>query len=185
MSTTGAPSARTSHTATWSGTEMIVWGGYFFDGTDHYLDTGGRYNPTTNSWTPTSLANVPDGRALHTAVWTGSEIIVWGGQAGLDLGYYFNTGGRYDPSMDSWIATNTINAPDGRYRHTALWTGHEVIVWGGILYSNTYTNTGGRYCAESGPTPTPSPTPTPTPCTGRCGPTPRPRPTPHLRPAPQ
>jgi N-acetylneuraminic acid mutarotase len=120
MSTTGAPSARTSHTATWSGTEMIVWGGYFFDGTDHYLDTGGRYNPTTNSWTPTSLANVPDGRALHTAVWTGSEIIVWGGQAGLDLGYYFNTGGRYDPSMDSWIATNTINAPDGRYRHTAL-----------------------------------------------------------------
>jgi len=74
-------------------------------------------------------------------------MIVWGGQAGLDLGYYFNTGGRYDPSTDSWAATSTVDAPDGRYRHTAVWTGNEMIVWGGILFSNTYSNTGGRYCA--------------------------------------
>jgi hypothetical protein len=74
-------------------------------------------------------------------------MIVWGGQAGLDLGHYFNTGGRYDPGTDSWTATSTVNAPGGRYRHTAVWTGNEMIVWGGILYSNTYTSTGGRYCA--------------------------------------
>ena len=76
-----------------------------------------------------------------------AEMIVWGGQAGLDLGHYFNTGGQYDPSTDSWTATSTANAPDGRYRHTAVWTGNEMIVWGGILYSNTSTSTGGRYCA--------------------------------------
>ena len=28
---------------------------------------------------------------------------------------YLNTGGRYNPSTDSWIATSTTNAPAGRY----------------------------------------------------------------------
>ena len=46
----------------------------------------------------------------HTAVWTGSEMIVWGG---FDSGTsYLNTGGRYNPSTDSWTATSTTNAPD-------------------------------------------------------------------------
>ena len=146
-----APSARSVSGPVWTGSEMIVWGGYFFDGSDHYLNSGGRYNPNTNTWTATSTANAPDGRSLHTAVWTGSEMIVWGGEAGLDLGYYFNTGGRYDPGTDSWTATSTVNAPDGRYRHTAVWTGNEMIVWGGTLYTNTSTNTGGRYCAPGPP----------------------------------
>jgi hypothetical protein len=147
-STVNAPSGRASPKAVWTGSEMIVWGGYFFDGTFHYLNTGGRYNPNTNSWTTTSTANAPDGRSSHTAVWNGAEMIVWGGHGDLDLlGYYFNTGARYDPSTDSWTATSTVNAPDGRYRHTAVWTGSEMIVWGGILYSNTSTGTGGRYCA--------------------------------------
>ena len=47
----------------------------------------------------------------HTAVWTGSEMIVWGGSNGSS---YFNTGGRYNPSTDSWIATSTTNAPAAR-----------------------------------------------------------------------
>jgi hypothetical protein len=152
--TANAPSARTVHDPVWTGSEMIVWGGFSFDGTGNeiYLNTGGRYNPNTNSWTATTTTNAPDGRTTHTAVWTGAEMIVWGGQAGLDLGYYFNAGARYDPDTDSWTATSTVNAPDGRYRHTAVWTGNEMIVWGGILYSNTSTNTGGRYCVPGPPT---------------------------------
>ena len=35
--------------------------------------------------------------------------------------------------------------------HTAVWTGNEMIVWGGILYTNTSTSTGGRYCAPGPP----------------------------------
>ena len=38
----GAPSPRHAHSAVWTGTEMIVWGGY--DGTDALAD-GGRYVP--------------------------------------------------------------------------------------------------------------------------------------------
>jgi hypothetical protein len=34
--------------------------------------------PCTDQWGATSTANAPSGRSLHTAVWTGSEMIVWG-----------------------------------------------------------------------------------------------------------
>jgi hypothetical protein len=57
---------------------MIIWGGDFGNGPT-WLNTGGRYNPSTNTWVTTSLTNAPTARALHTAVWTGNEMIVWGG----------------------------------------------------------------------------------------------------------
>ena len=130
-----APSPRDYHTAVWTGTEMIVWGG------EVETNTGGRYNPITDSWTATSIANAPAARAQHTAVWTGSEMIVWGG---YNCCTWFNTGGRYDPNTDSWTATSTINAPERRWYHRALWTGSEMIVWGGTN-ETIYLNTGGRY----------------------------------------
>jgi len=164
--TANAPLARYLHTAIWTGNEMIVWGGN--DGTQNGdLNTGGKYNPSTNSWTVTSTANAPDGRESHTAVWTGSEMIVWGGTADT-------TGGRYNPKADTWTDTSTVNAPAARSNHTAVWTGSEMIVWGGG--PGALVSGGSRYCARS------APTPTPTPCTGRCSPTPRPRPTPAPRP---
>jgi len=128
-SLTNAPSPRADHTAVWTGSEMIVWGGAFFDGNYHNLNTGGRYNPSTNSWTATSTTNAPSGRGIHAAVWTGGEMIVWGGVD--DNQNPVNTGGSYDPGTDSWTATSTTNAPTGRFFHTAVWTGSEMIVWGG------------------------------------------------------
>ena len=44
--------------------------------------------------------------------------------------------------------------------YTAVWTGSEIIVWGG---NGGGLNAGGRYCVPSG---IPSPTPAPTPCPG-------------------
>src|SRR5204863_7044898 len=108
------------------------------------FNTGGRYNPSTDSWTATSTSNASAARWAHTAVWTGSEMIVWGG---VGSSGELNTGGRYNPSTDSWTATNTANAPAARDFHTAVWTGSEMIVWGG--YNGGYLNTGGRYCAQS------------------------------------
>jgi hypothetical protein len=106
---------------------------------------------TDDMWTPTTLTNAPSARDSHAAVWTGSEMIVWGGSAGP--GVNFNSGGRYNPSTDSWTATSTTNAPSPRLSQTAVWAGSEMILWGG-----TSDSTGGRYCAAA-----PSPTPTPTP----------------------
>jgi hypothetical protein len=61
--------------------------------------------PCTDQWGTTSTTNAPSARFDHTAVWTGSEMIVWGG------GGFETTGGRYNPSTDSWTATSTANAP--------------------------------------------------------------------------
>jgi N-acetylneuraminic acid mutarotase len=106
ISTTNAPDARSGHTAVWIGSEMIVWGGGFYDGGIHLFNTGGRYNPSTDSWTAISTTNAPDARGGHTAVWIGSEMIVWGG--GDDFGQPFNTGGRY--CAQSGSPTITLSA---------------------------------------------------------------------------
>jgi N-acetylneuraminic acid mutarotase len=169
-STTNAPSSRGGHTVVWTGSEMIVWGGY----NGSFLNAGGRYNPGTNSWTATSITNAPNARAGHTGMWTGSEMIVWGGYV-YNPNQDFNTGGRYNPGTDSWTATSTTNAPHARDTHTAVWTSDEMIVWGGADVDANIFNTGGRYCAQAGPTPTPG---------GRPTPTSRPRPTPAPRPSP-
>ena len=139
-SLTNAPAGRDNHTAVWTGSEMIVWGGFCCYPPGMILNTGGRYNPGTNSWTATSTSNAP-ARSQHTAVWTGGEMIVWGGADGPNP---LNTGRRYDPSTDAWTATTTTNAPAGRENHTAVWTDSEMIVWGGVVDSGPPT-TGGRY----------------------------------------
>ncbi len=145
-STTNAPSATANeyHTAVWTGSEMIVWGGY--DGSN-YVNTGGRYNPTTDSWTATTTTSAPSVRAAHTAVWTGSQMIVWGGEIASG-GTTYNTGGKYNPSTNSWTTTSTTTgAPGARFVHTAVWTGSEMIVWGGKSDSSPSSSlsSGARY----------------------------------------
>lgn len=142
---TNVPSARHYQTAVWTGAEMIVWGG----DAGAYTNTGGRYNPATDTWIATSTgANCPSSRYLPNlpvAVWTGTEMIIWGGNNYQVSPYYYNTGGRYNPIADSWAATSIgNNVPSARDQNTAVWTGTEMIVWGGYDGSS-YVNTGGRY----------------------------------------
>ncbi len=142
LSTTGAPAPRYRHAAIWTGSEMIVWGGAKPLSSARF-NSGGRYDPATNSWSSTSLVGAPPARSGHTAVWTGTRMVVWGGNDGSADPYLIG-GGRYDPATDSWLATNVSSTPAGRESHTAVWTGTEMILWGGYD-SFTYLNTGGRY----------------------------------------
>src|SRR5438477_2782080 len=73
-------------------------------------------------------------------------MIVWGG---ITTPGATNTGGRYNPSANTWVATSTIGAPSARYQPTAVWIGSQLIVWGGQETFPLGLNTGGRYCAES------------------------------------
>jgi N-acetylneuraminic acid mutarotase len=136
------PAAREgNNTVIWTGTEMIVWGGSI-DGTD--VNTGGRYNPATDSWAATSSSNnVPEPGSSHTAVWTGTEMIVWGGTLG-------NHGWRYNPATDTWIATPTAGAPSARSGHAAVWTGTQMIIYFGSQFDTNlnqmvFFNDGYRY----------------------------------------
>src|SRR4030095_8781659 len=108
----GGPPAETrrSHTAVWTGSRMIVWGGVV---SNTAQNTGGVYDPGMDIWMSTSVTGlVPTARADHTAVWTGTRMIVWGGSGS---GVTQNTGGVYDPGSNAWTAaTSTVNAPSVR-----------------------------------------------------------------------
>ena len=131
---------RAYHTAVWTGSEMIIWGGVNSSGA--LFDDGARYNPTTDAWemlaaVPLSLA----ARAVHTAVWTGSEMIIWGGSS-------YNDGARYNPATDSWTYIPP-NGLDTRSGHVGLWTGSAMIVWGGAGAGGYYAD-GAIYNPASG-----------------------------------
>jgi len=125
-----APAGRSDHKAVWTGSEMIIWGGRDGTGPNDKLDDGKRYDPANNSWSNISSLNAPSKRASHSAVWTGSEMIVWGGE-GAKPPQPVNTGARYNPVSNSWQPMNTINAPSQRAFCSTIWTGNEMIVWGG------------------------------------------------------
>lgn len=136
-----APEARRRATGVWTGTQMLVWGGENTTASSGgtRLQTGGRYNPSSDVWTAISTTNAPTGRLDHSAVWTGSRMLVWGG---ADSGRT-NTGGAYDPSSDSWTELSLVDAPVARNRHAAVWTGSRMLVYGGD--GAGASGTGGSY----------------------------------------
>jgi hypothetical protein len=126
---TGAPVGRTYHTAVWTGSEMIIWGG--MNGAD--LNTGGRYDPVNDVWASLSTDGAPSGRSNHCAVWTGTEMIVWGGRPPDTP-----QGGRYHLATDSWSPMSDIGQPTNEWDPSCVWSGSEMIVWTG-------DGGGGRY----------------------------------------
>jgi len=131
------PFAVSDPATAWSGTELIVWGGEF--------NTGGRYDPAIGQWRTMSLLGAPTPRSRYTRVWTGSKLIIWGGIQ--TTGYYTDTGAMYTPQTDSWfpILPGGVPAPEPRFDAAGVWTGSELIVWGGFGVANVLLNTGGRY----------------------------------------
>ena len=78
-------------------------------------------------------------RTGHSAVWTGGEVLIWGG--GPPGGRAVADGAAYDPATDRWW--RLPRAPlTGRSYHAAVWTGTEMLVWGGFQIGR-----GGRFGA--------------------------------------
>ena len=116
---------------------MVVWGG-LSGAYPQDVNTGGQYDPAQDTWTPTATLDAPSARIGFTSVWTGARILIWGGSR-YSANSAFNTGGRYDPATNSWTSTTTVGAPTPRRGHVAVWSGREMLVWGGDHI------TGGRY----------------------------------------
>ena len=158
-------------------------------------NTGGRYDPSTDSWTALAPTNAPCAADIsHSSVdWQRND----------RLGRNFCCPSTILTPAGDTIPTPIVGQPPAspmrplaRDHHTAVWTGSEMIVWGGYNYTHDlFFNTGGRYCAQSGATPTPTqtvtPTATPTPAatatataTATLTPTPTAKPTLTPRPSP-
>lgn len=125
-----------SHSAIWTGEEMVVWGGVDME------SRGAAFDPRSGAWRTIAPATI-DGRFRHAAVWTGTEMIVWGGAAGAG-GHPLRTGAAYDPDADSWreLPRAPLSARDSP---TAVWTGDEMIVWGGWNKANEALFDGAAY----------------------------------------
>ncbi|HLD98680.1 MAG TPA: kelch repeat-containing protein, partial [Bdellovibrionota bacterium] len=145
------PSARYGHSASWTGAKMLVWGGCGAKnaGTSCQIgaetDTGGIFDPQTASWIATSVAGAPSARFQHASVWTGTEMLIWGGAidpTGLEAGIVTtNSGGYYAPPAgiagDTWTGTSIAAPPDARRLPLAFWNGTGAIFWGGMTDSGT------------------------------------------------
>lgn len=135
LSNAGAPTSRMGHTALWTGSRMIIWGGVSTACTSTCVRLDGAiYDPIADNWQPVSSLGEPDIQTGHTAVWTGTEMAVWGGKSG----------GLYDPVANRWRPIPSTCGPASRSRHVAVWTGSEMIVWGGNR-RGTALRTGARY----------------------------------------
>ncbi len=84
----------------------------------------------------------PEGRYGHSSIWTGNEMIIWGGFSGH---HPLNTGSRYDPLTDTWTGISLELAPTPRGDHVATWTGTHMLVWGGSTAQTAQVDSGGRY----------------------------------------
>jgi len=75
----------------WTGTEMIVWGG--FDDSGLKLNTGGRHDRNTHNWTRTSVTKAPRSTPLsHGSVeWERNDRV----RRRMKRSNTANTGGRY------------------------------------------------------------------------------------------
>ena len=101
---------------------MIIWGGSNENG--RIFGNGGIYNPSSRGWRQLSAAGAPPPSAGHTAIWTGKEMIVWGGN-------FQQSGAVYNPTLDEWRPVSSAGAPGPRMGHAAVWTGRFMAIWGG------------------------------------------------------
>ena len=85
---------RRRHSAIWTGQDMLVWGGKSSRFMTYFSDVV-HFNPTNVGWRAVSAKTTPSARQSHTAVWTGSAMIVWGGLS--ESGTALNDGGVYYP----------------------------------------------------------------------------------------
>jgi N-acetylneuraminic acid mutarotase len=155
---------RQNHSAFWTGSEMLVWGGTavssgIFTGGTVPRNDGARYNLAADNWTAISTTSRPSARFDYSAVFTGTEMIIWGGRdcvgSFLCTETNYNDGARYNVAANAWTPINLAGAPFRRFGHSAVWSGTEMIVWGGqyaegfldLVRSNF--NNGARYNAAA------------------------------------
>jgi Galactose oxidase, central domain len=120
--------------AFWTGSEMIVAGGGYEGGSVY--DDVAAYRPATRSWR--TLAPMPVSRMEGTALWDGTELLVFGGIGGPNTESGRNPnlrtnllarGVAYNPTTDSWRWLPAPEVP--RADAVFVWDGHEVLMWGG------------------------------------------------------
>lgn len=126
----GPLAARDGHAAAWTGREMVIWGGALAGEPDELpplAADGAAYDPAARTWRP--LAPSPlIARTQSEVVWTGEEVVVWGGLDAANQS--LRDGARYRPADDTWELLPTGGPADRPFAQLE-WTGDELLLFGG------------------------------------------------------
>jgi hypothetical protein len=114
------PELPTGALLVWAGDRLISWGGSLEPSVGNFVPTadGFSYDPAANEWTPIPPAPIAgSGQGL----WTGSELLIW------------DVDGRrveaFNPASGTW--RRLADDPHKALGNAWVWTGRELIVWGG------------------------------------------------------
>jgi N-acetylneuraminic acid mutarotase len=146
---TGAPLARQYGTTVWTGSALLPFGGY--DGRTAsgmaQFGSGGIFDVRLNRWTYAYKTEAVQGRQGHTAVWTGAEMIVFGGRPTtlLTATTLMGSAALFNPTTRSWRVLDAQNGPAKRIYHSAVWTGAYMLVTGGMLEGSQVTGNGALF----------------------------------------
>ncbi|HEX5937125.1 MAG TPA: hypothetical protein VFZ75_05470 [Actinomycetota bacterium] len=123
------PENRSGAATAWTGSELLVWGGYEFVGSNEDPQAGGfAFDPLEQRWTALPASPLT-GRSDPAFGWTGSELLIWGGwDGGFREPPYFDDGAAYDPVARIWRTLPP--SPLSARSPFSVWTGTELIVWG-------------------------------------------------------
>jgi hypothetical protein len=137
-------------TAVWTGSKAIFYGGYSYfrlgPGPGGYgFGTGNSvtiHDPVSKSWSSIAGDAISGGRYGHRAVWTGSRMLVYGGnysKRNYDSNFNIvevhetrNSLVAYDPAVNTWEMMGSLPANAGT---SIVWTGQALLSWGGAAGS--------------------------------------------------
>lgn len=123
------PTGRVGHSSVAAADSMHVFGGMTDAST--YTGSGFAYSFGSGAISTLPDASGPEPRAHHASAWTGTEMLIWGGE---DLDGLRNDGAVYTPGS-GWSPIAAAGAPSARDGCVHVWTGDVWVVWGGTADS--------------------------------------------------
>ncbi len=142
------PAPRVGHTALMIDGGLLIWGGkgnnvsysdgYIFVIDKSTTDFDKLGQEVKGTWVKLASLGAPSPRFDHSANWTGTEMLIFGGETGLGV---TNTGYAYDIFKDSWRSLTTKGGVTARTKHTSEWTGSQLVIFGGLT-NKSATGTG-------------------------------------------
>jgi len=129
-------------TAVWTGREVLVWSSVPDNPGAKGREVVLAYDPAADRWRALPASGLTP-RQDAVTVWTGTELVVWGG-LNQDLGTAFGDGARLDPVTGTWRRLPTAPVP-ARGMAAATWSGQQVLLWGGVTGPGAAVGQGAAY----------------------------------------
>lgn len=119
--------ARNQFLEAWTGSSMLVWGGYAGRGN---LGDGAAFDPAAGSWAALPAGPLPP-IVAPVGAWNGHELMVFGVPNSDGPEPPRSPGAAYNPATGTWRSLEPFPlgglADSGSY---AVWTGSRLLVWG-------------------------------------------------------